>query len=180
MLNIEVNSEVAENLIKVIKTRRTVRAFKDDKVPKELILKILDTARWAPSGSNAQEWRFIVVTKESLLKAMKMFSPGWLSNAPVAIVVCCDRERAYEKAGTLGRDIMYLVDSGIVIQTIALLAHAMGLATNIIMSFSPEAIKRLLNLPKGWDVVAIIAIGYPKEIPKAPPRLPLDKLIIWR
>jgi len=164
----------------VIRTRRTVRVFKDIKVPKEIIHEILDTARWAPSGSNAQEWRFVVVTEERLLKAIKMFSPGWLNNAQTAIVVCVDKEWAFEKAGSLGRDIMYLVDVGIVMQTIALLAHAMGLATNIIMSFSPDAVKRLLDVPESWEVVAIIAIGYPKEIPEPPPRLPLDKLVIWR
>jgi len=174
---VESSREVVKN---IIKTRRTVRVFKDIKVPKELIHEILETARWAPSGSNAQEWRFVVVTEENLLKAMKMFSPGWLSNAPAAIVVCADKEWAFEKAGSLGRDIMYLVDVGIVIQTIALLAHAMGLATNIMMSFSPEAIKRLLNVPESWEVIAIIAIGYPKEVPEAPPRLSLDKLVIWR
>lgn len=170
----------AEDLVKVVRTRRTVRLFKDVKVPKELIVRILDTARWAPSGGNAQDWRFVVVTDEKLLRAMRMFSPGWLSNAPVAIVICSDRVWAYEKGGVLGRDVMYLVNAGIAIQTIALLAHAMGLATNIIMSFSPEAIKKLLDIPEGWDVVAIVAMGYPKEIPEAPPRLPLDKLVTWR
>ncbi|RLG88316.1 MAG: nitroreductase family protein [Thermoprotei archaeon] len=167
-------------LANIVKTRRTIRSFRDEDVPKELIEKILDIARWSPSGSNAQEWRFIVVTNRDLLKAMKMFSPGWLGDSPAAIVICADREWAYKVAGILGRDVMYLIDAGIVMQTIALLAHTLGLGTNIILSFSKEALRELLQIPKNWDIVAIIALGYPKEIPKPPPRLPLTKLMIWR
>ena len=170
----------ADILIDIIKSRRTIRSFEDREVPKEVIERILEVARWSPSGSNAQEWRFVVVTDKKLLKALRMFSPGWLGEAPVVIAVCADREWAYKVAGKLGRDRMYLIDSGIVIQSIVLLAHALGLGTNIIASFSPEAIRELLNIPDSWDVVALIAMGYPKEVPKAPPRLPLDKLVIWR
>lgn len=172
---------VIDLLIDVIKTRRTIRKFKKDaRVPKEIIEKILDVARWSPSGSNAQEWRFIVVTNERLLKAMKMFSPGWLGEAPAAIVVCADKDWAYKVAGTLGRDKMYLVDIGIVVQTIALLAHAMGLGTNIIMSFPQEAMSELLDVPRSWEIVIIVAIGYPDEAPSPPPRIPLSELVVWR
>jgi len=170
----------ADTLIDIIKSRRTIRSFKDEEIPREMIEKILDVARWSPSGSNAQEWRFVVVTDRNVLKALRMFSPGWLGEAPAAIVVCADRDWAYRIAGRLGRDRMYLIDSGIVIQSIVLLAHALGLGTNIIASFSREAVKEILNIPENWDVIALIAIGYPKEIPKAPPRLPLNKLVIWR
>ncbi|MEM0241045.1 MAG: nitroreductase family protein [Thermosphaera sp.] len=174
-------SSSADVLINVIKTRRTIRKFKRNvKVPKEVIEKILDIARWSPSGSNAQEWRFVVVMDEKLLKAMKMFSPGWLGEAPAAIVVCADRDWSYRVAGVLGRDRMYLVDVGIVVQTIALLAHAMGLGTNIIMSFSREAISELLSIPHSWEAVVIMAIGYPDEEPKPPPRRPLSELVVWR
>lgn len=172
---------VADLLIDLVKTRRTVRAFKRDvKVSREVIEIILEATRWSPSGSNAQEWRFIVVTDEKLLRAIKMFSPGWLGEAPTAIVVCADKERAYKVAGELGKSRMYLVDVGIVVQTIALLAHAMGLGTNIIMSFSQEALAELLGVPDTWEVVIIIAIGYPEVASQPPPRLPLSELVTWR
>ncbi|MEM0233585.1 MAG: nitroreductase family protein [Candidatus Nezhaarchaeales archaeon] len=180
MKDIELSS-IADVLANVIKTRRTIRRFKKDvKVPKEVIERILDIARWSPSGSNAQEWRFIAIMDERLLRAMKMFSPGWLGEAPAAIVACADKDWSYRVAGVLGRDKMYLIDVGIVVQTIALLAHAMGLGTNIIMSFSQEAISELLNVPHNWEIVVIIAIGYPDEEPKPPPRMSLSELVIWR
>ncbi|MEM4570380.1 MAG: nitroreductase family protein, partial [Desulfurococcaceae archaeon] len=149
-----------EILADIVKTRRTVREYSEESVPREVVETVLDLARWSPSGSNVQDWRFVVVTDRKLLKAIKMFSPGWLGGGnPVAIVICSDRKWAYEKAGPLARDVMYLVHAGIVAQTIALLAHAMGLGTNMIMSFSKEAVKKILDLPESWDPVMIILLG---------------------
>ncbi|MEM4036916.1 MAG: nitroreductase family protein [Desulfurococcaceae archaeon] len=170
-----------EILADIVKTRRTVREYSEESVPREVVETVLDLARWSPSGSNVQDWRFVVVTDRKLLKAIKMFSPGWLGGGnPVAIVICSDRKWAYEKAGPLARDVMYLVHAGIVAQTIALLAHAMGLGTNMIMSFSKEAVKKILDLPESWDPVMIILLGYPKHIPEPPPRLALSELVVWR
>ncbi|MEM4880659.1 MAG: nitroreductase family protein [Desulfurococcaceae archaeon] len=170
-----------EILADIVKTRRTVREYSEESVPREVVETVLDLARWSPSGSNVQDWRFVVVTDKKLLKAIKMFSPGWLGGGnPVAIVICSDRKWAYEKAGPLARDVMYLVHAGIVAQTIALLAHAMGLGTNMIMSFSKEAVKKILDLPESWDPVMIILLGYPKHIPEPPPRLALSELVVWR
>jgi nitroreductase len=180
-MSVEVGSSRFEIVAEVVKTRRTIREFTDDMVPKEIVEKILDLARWSPSGGNVQDWRFVIVTDKRLLKAIKMFSPGWIGGGnPIAIVICSDRQWAYEKAGPLGRDRMYLVNAGIVAQTIALLAHSLGLGTNMIMSFSREAIKQILSLPESWEPVMIILVGYPRQIPEPPPRLPLDKLVMWK
>lgn len=170
-----------ETVAEVVKKRRTIREFTDEPVPREVVERILDIARWSPSGSNVQDWRFVVVTDKKLLKAIKMFSPGWIGGgSPVAIVICSDKKWAYERAGPLARDVMYLVHAGIAAQTIALLAHSMGLGTNMIMSFSKEAVKRVLELPEHWDPVMVILLGYPKQTPSPPPRLPLSELVVWR
>lgn len=175
-----VNSKF-KTVTEVIKTRRTIREYTEETVPREIIEKILDVARWSPSGSNVQDWRFVVVTDKKLLKAIKMFSPGWIGGgSPVAVVICSDRKWAYEKAGPLARDTMFLVHAGIVAQTIALLAHSAGLGTNMIMSFSKEAVKQILSLPENWDPVMIVLIGYPKYVPEPPPRLQLSDLVVWR
>jgi nitroreductase len=174
-------SSVFEVLANVIMSRRTIREFTDDEVPREAIRKILDVARWGPTGSNLQDWRFVIVTNRKLLKAIKMFSPGWVGGGnPVAVIICSDKEWAFSRGGPLARDIMYLVHAGIAAQTIALLAHALGLGTNMIMSFSKDSIKTLLKLPESWEPIMIILIGYPKQVPEPPPRLPLDELIVWR
>ncbi|MEM4904365.1 MAG: nitroreductase family protein, partial [Desulfurococcaceae archaeon] len=63
-----------EILADIVKTRRTVREYSEESVPREVVETVLDLARWSPSGSNVQDWRFVVVTDKKLLKAMKMFS----------------------------------------------------------------------------------------------------------
>jgi len=74
---------------------------------------------------------------------------------------------------------MYLIHVGIAFQTIALLAHSLGLGTNPIVSFSKEAVKTILKLPENLEPVMIVLIGYPKVVPEPTPRLPLDKIISW-
>jgi len=168
-------------LANIVMSRRTIREFTSDTVPRDLVEKILDVSRWAPSGGNIQDWRFVVVTDSKLLRAIKMFSPGWIGGGnPVAVVICSDKEWAFIRGGPLARDVMYLVHVGIVAQTIVLIAHSLGLGTNMIMSFSKDAVKTLLKLPENWEPVMIILIGYPAEKPKPPPRLPLSDLIVWR
>ena len=167
-------------LSEIIISRRTIRDFEDRDVPKDVIVKILDIARWSPSGSNLQDWRFVIIRDKKIIKAIKMFSPGWIgSGSPTVIVICSDRRWAYEKGGILGRDIMYLIHAGIVLQTIALLAHSMGLGTNPVLSFSKDAVKELLRLPEDWEPIILLLIGYPRSIPEPTPRLPLEKLTLW-
>jgi len=172
--------EKFEFLSNIIKTRRTIRYFSDQKVSKDLLIKIMDVARWIPTGSNLQDLRFIIVYNKKILRLIKMFSPGWIGHGnSVAIVICSDLKWALEKGGLYAAKEMYLIHVGIAFQTIALLAHSLGLGTNPIVSFSKEAVKTILNLPENLEPVMIVLIGYPKVVPEPTPRLPLDKIISW-
>ncbi|BDR91020.1 nitroreductase family protein [Vulcanisaeta souniana] len=179
-MNEQYSSSKFSVLSEIIMSRRTIRDFEDKDVPRDVIVKILDVARWSPSGSNLQDWRFVIIRDKKLIKALKMFSPGWIGRgSPTVIVICSDRKWAYEKGGILGGDTMYLIHAGIVLQSIALLAYSLGLGTNPILSFSKDAIKELLKLPEDWEPIILLLIGYPRSIPEPTPRLPLDKLTLW-
>lgn len=82
------------DVLDAIKGRRSIRCYKEDPIPDELIQKILEAARWAPSGGNIQPWKFIVVRDRILLDLLKKVSPGYLGDAPLAIVICSDKERS--------------------------------------------------------------------------------------
>ncbi len=75
---------VREDYIEFLKSRRSIRVFKPEPVPEDLLLKVLDTARYAPSAHNSQPWRFIIVddpdVKEKLAKLHGGCKP--LKNAP--------------------------------------------------------------------------------------------------
>lgn len=164
------------DIFKAIYGRRSIRSFKSDEVDDEKIIKILDAGRWAPSGSNIQPWRFIVVKDKKLIKLVKMFSPGMFSEPPALIVICSDKKEAFEKGGIIGRDYLSIVDCAMAAQNMMLAAYALGLGTCVIKSFNSKAIKEILELPNNIEPELIIALGYPAEKPITPPRKPLSNV----
>ncbi|MCX8182550.1 MAG: DUF6092 family protein [Candidatus Methanomethyliaceae archaeon] len=164
------------DVIEAIKGRRSVRRYKEDPVPGELIERILDAARWAPTGGNIQPWRFVVVKDKILLALLKKVSPGYLGDAPLAIVICSEKERSYRVGGPLAKDYLTIADCSMAAANITLAAHALGLGTCVVKSFSHNAVKELLNIPSGVEPELIVVVGYPANTPKPPPREPLEKV----
>lgn len=154
-----------------IQSRRSVRAFKTEPVPEDLLKKlVLDAAIWAPSGGNAQTWRFVVVSDPQVLHKMKMVSPGLLGDPPAVIVVCQDLDEARRKGSDLGEKMLTVMDTSMAAQNIMLAAHAEGLGTCAIASFHPGATQQILGLPEHIVPQLLISIGVPQKIPSAPKR----------
>jgi len=167
-----------EDLMKVIKRRRSIRDYKDKEISEESIKTLLEAARWAPSGSNIQAWRIYVVRGEKL-ESIKKFSPGLLSNPPVIFVLCADVEEAEDKGGKLSKDVLTKMDIAIAAQNICLQAASMDLGTCYIGSFNKKATKEILELPDHHVPELILTIGKPKKIPDPPKRKSLDELTRW-
>ncbi|MBC7113398.1 MAG: nitroreductase family protein [Candidatus Methanomethyliales bacterium] len=165
------------DVLEAIKARRSVRSYKEDPVPDDLIEKILDAGRWAPTGGNIQPWRFIVVKDRTLLDLLKKVSPGYLGDAPLAIVICSDKGYSYKVGGQLARDYLTIADCSMAATNITLAAHALGLGTCVVKSFSHNAVKELLNIPEGVEPELIVVVGYPANIPKPPRREPLERIV---
>jgi nitroreductase len=164
------------DLFDVMYTNRAVRQYTDDPVPEELIGKILDAAVHAPSGSNSQRWRFIVITdpklratmgdeyaEASAVRARTMgrepsTPPTWMGQAPVLILCCLGNEPGAEPAKrTAGASIYPAV------QNMMLAARSFGIGTcltTIHQHREPE-IKALLGIPENVDTYALIPMGYP-------------------
>ncbi|RLG83545.1 MAG: nitroreductase family protein [Thermoprotei archaeon] len=162
-----------EELLDFLKSRRSIRKFKPTPVPKDLIQKILDTARYAPSAGNRQPWRFIVVDDPSIKEQLANVHPwAWpLKEAPQAIVVVSDKNVS---------PVSYLVDGANATIYIQLAAHALGLGTVWLQTLrNIEDIQRILNLPENLVPVAMLAIGYPDEQSKPKERLPLEELVYY-
>ncbi|HWJ02293.1 MAG TPA: nitroreductase family protein [Verrucomicrobiae bacterium] len=100
------------NVKEAILARRSIRKFKPDPVPDELILELLEGARLAPSGTNHQPWRFIVVKNEGLRQQIRLaaFNQRHTSEAPVLLVCCADLQTY---ARDTRRRIQELVDAGV-------------------------------------------------------------------
>jgi nitroreductase len=177
-------------LSKVIKGRRSVRRFKSDPIPRNVLEGILDLALWAPSAMNRQDWYFVVVQgqkKEEFLKlsagAFEHFKPMLEKNfkdkpkimegmkvffetyggAPVVIM-------AYAGKLPTGQDDVWSVS--LAVQNLMLAAYGAGLGTvwtDGVVFVKEKEINELMEI-KDRKLVCVIPIGYPAEEPKAPPR----------
>lgn len=178
-----------KGVYEIIKGRRSIRKYKADMVAKDLILKLLDAANWAPSGMNEQSWEFIVVTGDKLdelrlicrdvinmrlpaeaerNEQQKAFAHwyGTLGGAPVAILQCCPKE------SDPGRRKMVLESMAASLQNLHLAAAAEGLGTCWMTGplAKEDSIHALLAIPETKELVAVIPLGYPNETPAPAPR----------
>lgn len=151
-------------VFEAIKARRSVRKFEQKQIPDEVIAKILEAGRLAPSASNYQPWHFIVVKSP---EKKKVLSQGryahFLTETPVVIAGCGDARKSPR---------WYAVDVTIALQQMVLAATEEGIGTCWIGSFDEEPVRECLKVPDGFRVVAMLAMGYPAD------KLDLGALII--
>jgi nitroreductase len=144
------------DVFEAVQRRRSIRAYDHTPVPDDKLIKILEAARLAPSAGNAQPWHFVVVTNNE--KRRKIAEGGFfarfLAESPVVIVGCGD-EKASPK--------WFTVDVAIAMQNMVLTATSEGLGTCWIGDFDEKLVKELLRIPENYRVVALLAIGYPRE-----------------
>jgi nitroreductase len=184
-------------LSEAIKGRRSVRRFRPDPVPREVIDRILEFAQWAPSAMNRQDWRFIVVEgqkKEALLKitatAFDHFRPVLEKNFPDKPKVLEASKRFFETYG--GAPVIVLAYGGhfpmgpadpysvsLAVQNLLLAAHDSGLGAvwaDAAVFFKEKEINALMGM-EGRKLVCLIPIGYPDETPRATPRM--EGRVLW-
>lgn len=144
------------NVEEAIRIRRSVRSFRPDPIPPQIVRKILEAGRLAPSAANRMPWKFVVVTNpQTRATIASSCSYGrFLSVSPVIIVGCGDRE---------GSPKWFLVDTAIALQNMVLAATGEGVGSCWIGSFHQETIRDLLKIPDQFQVVALLALGYAKD-----------------
>jgi len=159
-------------LMEAIRNRRSIRRYKPDPVPENVLKEVLEAARLAPSWANRQCWRFIVVKDKE--KRKKITMRDWAAEAPVVIVGCADPNASGNKFGQP----YYMLDMGIAIEHLMLAATEHGLGTCWIGGqFDEPTVKQVLNIPEGLRVVALTPLGYPDEKPEAKPRKSLHEIL---
>lgn len=167
------------DIYEVFKTRRSIRSYRPIPVPDESLNKILETTRIAPSGSNRQPWKFIIVKDDALKKevAHACSNQLWIAGAPI-VIVACGWKIDYSRGEYMG-DMSFLVDVSIAFTHLMLAARAEGIGTCWIGAFDNTSIKKLLEIPEDVDVVAVTPLGYPKNAEFSDPglRKKLDEII---
>jgi len=147
------------NVHEAIRARHSVRDFRAATVPDESLARVLEAARLAPSSSNRQEWRFIVVRDEDRRRKLAFAANNqmFIAGAPVVIAVVATEPDSIMTCG-LPR---YAVDCAIAIDHITLAAVEEGLGTCWIGAFSQETVREILGVGPDCMVVTIMPLGYP-------------------
>jgi nitroreductase len=162
----------------IISRRRSIRRFQDRPVAPETLAKILEAAQMAPSWGNLQCWELVVVQaaedKKTLAGLLSKKNPATkcIETAPVVIGVCGNPFRSgyYNNQQVTRYRHWFLYDLGIISQNICLKSCDLGLGSVIVGSFNHEAVEHLLQVPTGYELVALIPLGYPDQEPSAPKR----------
>ncbi|MBC7287233.1 MAG: nitroreductase family protein [Armatimonadetes bacterium] len=161
-------------VMEAIRTRRSIRAYKPDPVPEDVLLEVLDAARLAPSAGNRQPWLFVVVRDQAVKDQLKhAYGAEWFYTAPVIICACGFPDRAWTRSD--GKNYVD-VDVTIAMDHLILAAWEKGLGTCWIGAFDAAKTKEILNLPEGCEPIAMTPLGYPAEEPPAKPRKALEEI----
>ena len=165
--------------MELAETRRSVRAYKSDAVPEELLQTVLEAGRLAPSACNKQPWRFIVVRNEAGRRALgAAYAREWFWKAPVVIAVCILPKEAWTRSYD-GRNYA-MVDGALALDHMTLAAAELGLGTCWIAAFDPAAAREILGLPDGVEIVGMTPLGFPdvEANPRVRSRRPLGETVM--
>jgi nitroreductase len=165
-----------------IKTRRTVRKFKDLEVPWDDVVKLLEAGKSAPSSGNIQNWKFIIVTDKDAKTELAEYCGNqlWMAAAPLLIVVVADVDKAKRFYGIRGERLYSIQNCAAAIENILLIAHSLGLGAAWVGYMEEYKIGPALTLPEGIRPQGIVAIGYPAENPPCPPKYTLEGVMYFR
>lgn len=175
--------------VEMIKERRSVRQYKDEKVDRQLMKEVVEIARFAPSWGNFQVARYTLVDDDVTIKRLAdegvnefVYNVGTLRNAKGVAVLSVVKG----KSGKLDADeyvtnkasVWEVFDAGIACQTFCLAAHAKGVGTVIMGVIDDESISKIVGLPEEETVAALIVYGYEDgEHAAATPRIETDELV---
>jgi nitroreductase len=165
-----------------IKGRRSVRAYEEKPVPKDVVEAILEAGVWAPTGMNRQPWRFVIIEDKSVIKfisdetkkAVTEMMPSmakryetqqdrdWVCfNAPMLILTCAETKATPQIFP------IDLIDSALAAQNMSLKAYDLGLGTCYmgfvyLLSKKPDVLRRA-GMPEGYELMVPLILGYPKN-----------------
>ena len=179
-------------VLEAIKSRRSIRRYKDTPVDDKTIELVLEAARWAPSWANTQCWRFIVV-RNSRIKNRVADTQGLSKDgtpnpafeatkqAPLLIVACAEMGKSGYLDGKLSTDKgdWYMFDVALAMQNLVLAAHSLGLDTVYVGDFDAKKVASILQVPQGFCVVAMTPLGHPDQERHPRPRKKLSEIVFY-
>lgn len=175
--------------VTMIKERRSVRKFKQEKVDRETMREIIDISRWAPSWANFQVARYTLVDDEATIAKLAtdgvqgfVYNVNTLKNAKGVAVLSFVKgksgkfEPEKDEYVTSKASVWEVFDAGIACQTFCLAAHSKGVGTCIFGVIDDKSVSEIVNLPEEETVAALIVYGYGEEHPAPTPRKEVEEI----
>jgi nitroreductase len=159
------------SFLELAKKRYSVRSYTSQKVEEEKLNLILEAAHVAPTGGNRQPQHLIVVQSEEGLE--KLGKAANIFHAPLAIIVCSDKEKAWKRP--YDGKTLEEIDASIITDHMMLMATDLGLGSVWICKFEPEVLRVEFELPRQLEPVNILVIGYADGKKKSPDRHDEDR-----
>ncbi|MBR3644843.1 MAG: nitroreductase family protein [Lachnospiraceae bacterium] len=175
--------------ITCIKSRRSVRKFKDQAVSREILEDLVLSASYAPSWKNTQTTRYIAIEDAAVRAKLAAeccaeHNASIINGAPVVVAtVIVDKRSGFERDGsysTIREDNWQAFDNGIATQTFCLAATEKGLGTVIMGLYDIDKASKILEVPEGQVLMSLVAVGYPDEEPGVPKRKTVEDLRSYR
>ena len=157
------------DVLEAIRTRRSIRNYTGDPIPRQDLETLIDAARLAPSGHNEQPWDFIVVTERALIDQLKI-AAGWMDKAGAIIAVVLDPSSRW-----------WLEDGSAAIENMLLTVTALGYGACWLEGYTlplEAKFKALLGVPEHKRLLTLIPVGVPKEKPEKEKK-PLAAVLHW-
>lgn len=178
------------DVLKLLKSHRSIRRYKDQPIPDDLLNQILDAARQAPTSSNLQTYSIIVVRDQQKKQELARLCGNqvWVEKCPVFLAMCPDLNRL-ERVCMMRQhqfqdqyieiSMVSIVDTALVAQNIAVACESLGIGICMIGAIrnNPEEVSKLLKLPERVFPLMGMCLGYPDHEPMIKPRLPLEAIV---
>jgi nitroreductase len=164
------------DVYEAVSTRKSVRAFLDKDIAEDVLSRLFEAARLAPSANNRQEWRFVVVRDATTRRRLAQVAHEqvFVGEAPVVIACCAEVDDQVMPCGQLS----YPIDVANAIDHLMLCAVAEDLGTCWIGAFDEMLVREILEIPRDMRVVALLPIGYPEDpSPVEKQRLSLNDIV---
>ena len=152
----------------IIRSRRSVRKWREVPVEKKQLDIIVEAGQQAPSAVNWQPYRFVIVDDSEKLNLLSEAAgqPN-IAKAPLLVVGVADPKRSPR---------WHITDTVIAMTQILLASYEAGLAGVWVGLFDEDAVKKALDIPKNMVVAGILALGVPDQKPPARPRKSIQQL----
>lgn len=158
--------------LECIKTRRSVREYSGKSMEKNILERIVDAGRLAPTANNIQPWEFVVMTKKELLERLGAIANygGFIRDAAACILIFC-------------RDTKYCLEDGCAAtENMLLAAQSLGIGACWVAGDKKayaEEVRVIAGAPEGYRLVSMISLGYPKAEARARPKRRLEEVLHW-